>query len=254
MMKDKKIEVKDLSFKYESTDVLKNVSFDVYDKDILTIIGPNGGGKSTLLKLLLGILKPDSGTILINGQNPKKLKKTVLGYVPQFTIFDPRFPISVFETVLSGRMREGMFRYSAEDKEIAEKILEEIGLYGVKKNTFAALSGGQRQRVLIARALAGDPEILLLDEPTTNIDATTEDYLANLIQKLNKELTILLVTHDTAFTAAFHSRILCVNKFVHEHPTQSVTVGDGTVKMIRHDIDLYNHRGHSHSEETNHAF
>ena len=253
-MSDKKIEVKNLSFKYETTDVLKNVSFDVYDKDIVTIIGPNGGGKSTLLKLLLGILKPDSGTILINGQNPKKLKKPVLGYVPQFSIFDPRFPISVFDTVLSGRMREGMFRYSAEDREIADKILEDIGLTGVKKNTFAALSGGQRQRVLIARALASGPEILMLDEPTTNIDATTEDYLANLLQKLNKDLTILLVTHDTAFTTAFQTRILCVNKFVHEHPTQIVTVGDDTVKMVRHDIDLYNHKGHSHTEENHHAF
>ena len=253
-MSDKKIEVKNLSFKYETTDVLKNVSFDVYDKDIVTIIGPNGGGKSTLLKLLLGILKPDSGTILINGQNPKKLKKPVLGYVPQFSIFDPRFPISVFDTVLSGRIRKGMFRYSAEDREIADKILEDIGLTGVKKNTFAALSGGQRQRVLIARALASGPEILMLDEPTTNIDATTEDYLANLLQKLNKDLTILLVTHDTAFTTAFQTRILCVNKFVHEHPTQIVTVGDDTVKMVRHDIDLYNHRGHNHAEENHHAF
>ena len=121
-MKEVKIQVKNLSFRYDSRDVLKNVSFEIYDKDIVTIIGPNGGGKSTLLKLLLGILKPDSGTILIDGVPPKKLKKPVLGYVPQYSLFDPRFPISVFETVLSGRMKEGLFRYTAEDREIAEQI------------------------------------------------------------------------------------------------------------------------------------
>ena len=98
--------------------------------------------------------------------------------------------------------------------------------------------------MLIARALASEPEILLLDEPTTNIDVTTEDYLSALMKKLNKELTILLVTHDTAFTTAFQTRVLCVNTFVHEHPTEMVTVGDDTFNMIRHDIDLYNHRGH----------
>ena len=243
-MRQIKIQVKDLSFRYDSRDVLKNVSFEIYDKDIVTIIGPNGGGKSTLLKLLLGILKPDSGTVLIDGVPPKKLKKPVLGYVPQYSLFDPRFPISVFETVLSGRMKDNLFRYTEEDRETAERIINDIGLSKVRNNTFAALSGGQRQRVLIARALAGDPEILLLDEPTTNIDVTTEDYLAALMQKLNKELTILLVTHDTAFTTGFQTRVLCVNTFVHEHPTQLVTLGSDTVTMVRHDIDLYNHRGH----------
>ena len=250
-MKEVKIQVKDLSFRYDSRDVLKNVSFEIYDKDIVTIIGPNGGGKSTLLKLLLGILKPDSGTILIDGVPPKKLKKPVLGYVPQYSLFDPRFPISVFETVLSGRMKDGLFRYTAEDRELADQILSDIGLAEVRNNTFAALSGGQRQRVLIARALASEPEILLLDEPTTNIDVTTEDYLSALMKKLNKELTILLVTHDTAFTTAFQSRVLCVNTFVHEHPTELVTLGDDTFNMIRHDIDLYNHRGHR--KEDHHA-
>ena len=242
------LELKNICFSAKGetggVEILRNVDLTIPNGKFIVITGPNGGGKSTLLKLLLGILKPDSGTILIDGVPPKKLKKPVLGYVPQYSLFDPRFPISVFETVLSGRMKNGLFRYSAQDKEIADSIINDIGLTKVRNNTFAALSGGQRQRVLIARALASEPEILLLDEPTTNIDVTTEDYLAALMQKLNKELTILLVTHDTAFSTAFQTRVLCVNTFVHEHPTEVVALGDDTVTMVRHDIDLYNHRGH----------
>lgn len=250
MNRQKKIEVSDLSFRYDTRYVLKDISFTIYDKDIITITGPNGGGKSTLLKLILGILKPETGTILINGKNIKKIKDPVLGYVPQYTLFDPKFPITVFETVLSGKIRKKMFRYSAEDKKAASDILEEIGLSEVKYNTFSALSGGQRQKVLIARALAGDPEILLLDEPTTNIDITTEDYLSSLITKLNKDLTILLVTHDTAFATAFQSRIFCINKYFREHPTQKIKVGSDMIKMVRHDIDIGNS---IRNEEQNHA-
>ncbi|MCQ2604721.1 MAG: ATP-binding cassette domain-containing protein [Spirochaetia bacterium] len=242
-----KLEVNDLSFRYDSRYVLQNISFKVYDKDIVTIIGPNGGGKSTLLKLLLGILKPESGEILINGQNLRKLKKPVLGYVPQYTLFDPKFPISVYETVLSGRLRNGIFKYSSQDREIAHSIIDDIGLSKVKYNTFAALSGGQRQRVLIARALAGNPEILFLDEPTTNIDSNTENYLSDLLQKLHHNLTILLVTHDTAFTTPFQNRVFCINHYFHEHPTQEIRVGMDTVRMVRHDIDI-----NGHSEEDRH--
>lgn len=237
-MKEKKIEVRDLSFRYDSRYVLKDISFDIFDRDIITITGPNGGGKTTLLKLILGILRPESGIIRINGSAPGKLKTPIMGYVPQFTHFDPKFPITVYETVLSGRMKKGIFRYTDEDRRIAEKALDDIGLREVRNNTFSALSGGQRQRVLIARALAGDPEILLMDEPTTNVDATTGDYLSSLIQKLNEKLTILLVTHDTTFTTAFHSRVFCINRNFHEHPTQEISVGDDIFKMVRHDIDL----------------
>lgn len=184
-------------------------------------------------------MKPEKGSIQVDGTDLKKLKSPVLGYVPQYTLFDPKFPITVFETVLSGRIRKGIFLYSDEDRKAASDILDNIGLSEVKNNTFSALSGGQRQRVMIARALAGEPEILLLDEPTTNIDSTTEDYLSSLITELNKDLTIVLVTHDTGFITDFNSRIFCVNKYFHEHPTEKVAIGGGTMKMVRHDIDIH---------------
>lgn len=237
-MKEKRIEVRNLSFRYDSGYTLEDISFDIYDKEIIIITGPNGGGKSTLLKLMLGLLKPESGTILINGMNPARLRTPVMGYVPQYTHFDPKFPITVFETVLSGRMKKGLFRYTDRDREIASKVLKDIGLEDVSSNPFSALSGGQRQRVLIARALAGEPEILLMDEPTNNLDATSGDYLSNLIQELNKKLTIIVVTHDTTFTTSFSSRVFCINRHFHEHPTQEISVGDDIFKMVRHDIDL----------------
>ena len=240
MNTDKKLRINlnNVSFSYEEKPVLDNITFDVYDRDIITVVGPNGGGKTTLLKLILGLLKPDSGSIVINGKRP--------GYVPQFSHFDSKFPITVFDVVLSGRIESGWGFYSRHDKKEAEKAITDMRLEEVRNSSFSALSGGQRQRVLIARALAGDPEILLLDEPTANIDASVGSYLSEILLELNRVLTIMLVTHDMGFVHSLTGRVFCINRNFHEHPLEcvdrdaSLASHQKGMKIVRHDITLEN--------------
>ncbi len=237
------IELENVFFSYNNTNTLNDVNFKVNSGDIVSIIGPNGGGKSTLLKLILGLIVPDSGTIKING-NPPKTERGNLGYVPQSIKYDSRFPITVFETVLSGRLKKKIGFFSRKDKEKTLDELKRAGLSEAADTPFSELSGGQKQKVLIARALAGDPEILLLDEPTTNIDTNSEEQLTDLLLKLRKRLTILLVSHDMGFVNTFSGRVFCVNKKVAEHPCEDVdcalinlTYGK-KISRVRHDITL----------------
>ncbi len=238
MEREVKIRLDAVSFSYEEKPVLNNISFNVYDRDIITVVGPNGGGKTTLLKLILGLLKPDSGSIIINGRRP--------GYVPQYSHFDSKFPITVFDVVLSGRLTSGWGFYSRKDRKEAEKAISDMQLENVRNSHFSALSGGQRQRVLIARALAGDPEILLLDEPTANVDASVGSYLSEILLELNRELTIMLVTHDMGFVHSLTGRVFCINRVFHEHPLECVEVEaplaghQKGMKIVRHDITLDN--------------
>jgi zinc transport system ATP-binding protein len=236
MEKELKIKLDNVSYAYEEKSVLNNISFNIYDRDIITVVGPNGGGKTTLLKLILGLLKPDSGILTINGKRP--------GYVPQFSHFDSKFPITVHDVVLSGRLSSGWGFYNKSDKKAAEKAIQDMRLESVRKSPFSALSGGQRQRVLIARALSGDPEILLLDEPTANVDASVGSYLSEILIELNRELTIMLVTHDMGFVHNLTGRVFCINRDFHEHPVECVEEGESFashqkgMKLIRHDINL----------------
>ena len=231
-----RIELENVAFGYEGKAVLENISFKVFDRDIITVVGPNGGGKTTLLKLILGLLKPDKGDIIVTGKRP--------GYVPQFSLFDSKFPITVFDVVLSGRLSEKWGFYTKKDRRAAEKAIEEMRLEDVAKSHFAELSGGQRQRALIARALAGNPEILLLDEPTANVDSSTGSYLSEILMELNRALTIMLVTHDMGFVNSLTGRVFCINQSFHEHPLEKVETGESFgphrkgLKLIRHDITL----------------
>ena len=240
MEREIKIQLDNVSFSYEEKPVLENISFHVHDRDIITVVGPNGGGKTTLLKLILGLLKPDSGRIILNGQRP--------GYVPQFSHFDSKFPITVFDVVLSGRLSSGLGFYSRKDKKEADRAISEMRLEDVRRSSFSALSGGQRQRVLIARALAGNPEILLLDEPTANVDASVGSYLSEILLELNRQLTIMLVTHDMGFVHSLTGRVFCINRDFHEHPLECIESGASLaghqkgMKIVRHDIKLENSR------------
>jgi len=231
-----------LTFAYNGQHVLENATFGINYGDLVTVIGPNGGGKTTLLKLILGLLKPNRGWIAVLGTTPEQARLSV-GYVPQNYQFDLKFPIRVIDVVLMGQL-QGSFKvglYSAHNRQIAFEALDEMGISHLSKKHFAELSGGQRQRVLIARALACHPQLLLLDEPTAHVDPAAQKELYESLQQLNQKMTIIMATHDTAFVAPFAKSVLCVNRKVRIHPTHQLseaTISElygGDVRYVRHD-------------------
>ncbi len=241
VQQDPAIMIENLSFRYDNRDILTDVGLTIYPFDSICIVGPNGGGKTTLVKLMIGLLKPDHGTIRIYGQKPEEAKKRI-GYVPQYAVYDKQFPISVKEVVCMGRLGNSMFgRYSKNDWHMTMQALVEVDLHNAADTSFSALSGGQRQRVLIARALASGGDILILDEPTAHIDQESEKQFFELLEGLNKRMTILMVTHDVGFASKFFNRIACVNRQVVIHPTSELTgelireMYGGDLQMIRHD-------------------
>jgi zinc transport system ATP-binding protein len=230
-----------VSFSFDTTPILKDVSFDIDSGDFVSILGPNGGGKTTLAKLMLGLYVPNSGKVLIHGKSPVQTRG-IIGYVPQYSLFDPSFPVSVMDVVLMGRLNNFSIRYSKKDREHAEKSMESVGIIDLKTKPYSDLSGGQRQRVLIARALATNPQILLLDEPTANVDAAVEYKMSSMLRKLQKSMTILLITHDLGFVSELVNKVVCVNKKVHIHPTTGITeehireLYNDNMRIVRHDI------------------
>jgi len=199
------VELKDVSVKYGNLDALKNISLQVAEGSFLGVIGPNGGGKTTLLKVILGLIEPTTGDIKIFG-HPLDQAVDKIGYVPQISNFDRNFPISVLDVVLMARLggRVRFFhQYKKEDIEKAEAVLEQLNLLQLKDRQIGKLSGGQLQRVLIARGLTVEPEILLLDEPTANVDASSTSQIYQLLKELNKEKTIIVVTHDMAAVSSY---------------------------------------------------
>ena len=209
-MAEPSIVVHNCSFGYVPNErVLHNVSFTVQPGQFLGIIGPNGGGKSTLLKLILGLLTPLHGTISVHGQTPPTQG---VGYVPQVFQFDRRFPITAFEVVLGGRARNlsRFGQYRKQDEEAARGALHTVGLEHMADQPFGTLSGGQAQRVLIARALASEPTVLLLDEPTSSSDPEAENAILETIHTLKSGMTILMVTHNLQAILAHVEGILCV--------------------------------------------
>lgn len=205
------VSVSNLSFSYQEMSVLKDISFAVQPGQFIGMIGPNGGGKTTLLKLILGFLKPDSGKIEVFGKSPMAARQN-LGYVPQSLRFDKQFPISVMELVLGGRLSQlpwyGIF--SKKDKEIALHSLERVGLADLCNRPFGSLSGGQAQRALIARALASEPHLLILDEPTASVDSQAEADIYAILKKLQGEITILMVTHNLQAAIELVEQVICV--------------------------------------------
>jgi len=239
------IEFENVTFSYDGLPVLRDVSLMVEDRDFLAVVGPNAGGKTTILKLMLGLLKPRSGTVRVLGNSPESARKH-MGYMPQYTSLDMMFPVNVLDVVLMGRLGEnklGFFR--KRDRDIARDSLRKVEMSGFDDRPFSDLSGGQRQRVLIARALASNPEILLLDEPTSNIDVAVETGLFEILHELNQSKTIVLVTHDLGFVSSFVKHVACVNRRVIVHPTSEITgelINDiyGTdVHMVRHDHSVH---------------
>lgn len=209
--------VRDVCFSYQGPEVLHNVSFDIPKKSLVAVLGPNGGGKTTLLRLLLGDLKPRYGTIEIFGKNPDS-QRTRIGFVPQQINFDNQFPISVLEAVMTGRIGARVFGgFTKTDKEAAFAAIKTVGLEGLEKKRFSELSGGQRQRVIIARALSNNPDLLILDEPTANVDPATELELFKLFQELTENKTLIMASHNVRIVASHSTHLLCVNHTAHLH-------------------------------------
>ncbi len=236
-----------VTFSYGGPNVLEDASFSIASGDFVSIIGPNGGGKTTLLKLVLGLLTPKSGTIRLFDKPPKQVRQRI-GYTPQFLSVDFAFPLTVLDVVLMGRIRTGwnpkFLWFGRDDHLAAVDALRILKLDDYRNAPFRMLSGGQRQRVLIARALCGEPEILLLDEPTNNIDALSEEILFETLTELNKTLTIALVSHDIGFVSQCVRNVICVNRTVAVHPTSALN--GSTIRELygQHDLHLVHHDHH----------
>ncbi|WP_457564686.1 metal ABC transporter ATP-binding protein [Caminibacter sp.] len=217
----KALEINNLWFKYENEWVLEDINLTLNDKEFLAIIGPNGGGKTTLLKLILGFLKPSSGEILIYGKKPLE-NRTLIGYVPQYITFSLDVPITVFDIVLQGRLKKGKFFYSNEDREKVLEVLDKLNLTQFKNRKIKDLSGGQRQKVLIARALAMEPKILIMDEPTSAIDIKGQKEILDLIENL--EITRVVVSHDIKILLRDVDKIAYIHKkaVIHEGPKLNI--------------------------------
>ncbi len=253
---DSVVEITGLSYAYNSAPVLEHVDVRIDPLDFVSVVGPNGGGKTTLLKLIIGLLKPKRGAIRVFGRPPDEARRRI-GYVSQQFNFDMLFPIRVIDVVLMGRltgsMRSG--HYTRADREAADRALEEGDLTEFRYRHFSELSGGQRQRVLIARALATEPDLLLLDEPTAHVDMHAQEELLDFLHQLNARLAIIMVTHDVAFVSSHVKSVLCVNRTVVKHPPQEITgemisnLYGGYVRYIRHDhIDEPHHGEDRHHE------
>jgi zinc transport system ATP-binding protein len=240
MHKNSQIILNNIAFAYKQRNILENVNLKIKQGEFASIVGPNGGGKTTLLKLILGLLKPDIGTIQIFGKDPE-LSRHKIGYMPQYAHLDMNFPASVMDVVQMGRLDKIKFWFSKKDRIKAMEALDQVDMTPYSKTGFNELSGGQKQRILIARALCSSPDILLLDEPTANVDHETEENLLSILQKLNTTTTILLVSHDLGFVSKYVKSVICVNLNVVIHPTTLVNgeliknIYNGDLKMVRHD-------------------
>jgi len=212
------IEIRNLSFAYEDQLVLEDVNLIVEEKDFFAIIGPNGGGKSTLLKLILGLLTPQQGKIKVLGKPPQKSRDKI-GYVPQNTNINTDFPIKVIEVVLMGHIgeRKPLFGYGKDEIACAMGVLAQVGMEKFANEKIGSLSGGQRQRVMIARALCAHPRILILDEPTASIDPQGQKEIYQLLEQLNKQMTILVVSHDLSIILKYANKVAYVNHRVVVH-------------------------------------
>jgi zinc transport system ATP-binding protein len=208
-MKSVALRFENVAFAYGNLPVLEAVSFHIHEGDFVALVGPNGSGKTTVLKLILGLEQPNEGKISLFEANPRTARDRI-GYVPQHAGYDPTFPISVQEVVRMGRLHQLSRKYTAEDAESVVQAMEQLEIANLAQRPYSALSGGQRRRVLVARALAARPQLLILDEPTANMDAESEDRLFKSLGELKGKTTILIVTHDTGFVSSLTDRVLCV--------------------------------------------
>lgn len=236
------ISIKDLYVGYDGFPALEGVSFVVCENDFLGVIGPNGGGKTTLLKVLLGLIKPSRGEVKIMGKAPSRATKRYIGYVPQHSLHVRDFPISVWDVTLMGRLtqRRWFGDFNKEDKETTSRALERVDMLDLKDRQIDKLSMGQRQRVFIARALVSEPKILLLDEPTASVDEPMQTDIYGFLKSLKDKMTVILVSHDIGVISTYVDKIACLNCqfFYHGHKEISQEILETTYKCH---VDLIGH-------------
>jgi zinc transport system ATP-binding protein len=215
--------IESLSAGYDGKVVLNDISFEVEPDDFIGIIGPNGGGKTTLLRVILGLIKPYSGRLDFSD-----LRKTEIGYLPQVAQGDTLFPVTVEDVVLSGLMINKRLtgRMTKDDRKRASAVMEELGLIPFAGSALNELSGGQLQRVYLARAIIGSPRLLLLDEPATYVDPSFEADFYEKLRVLNNKMAIMMVSHDIGTISAYVKSFACVNGTVHYHPHGKITEED----------------------------
>jgi zinc transport system ATP-binding protein len=237
------VKLEDVWAYYDDVPVLEGVNLSIDEDDFLGIIGPNGGGKTTLLKVILGLVKPSRGEVTVLGGAPEQNRK-FMGYVAQHSMFDRDFPINVCDVVLMGRCGKVglMKRFSDEDKKIALRALETVEMLDYKDRQIGRLSGGEQQRVFIARALVAEPKILLLDEPTAGIDMPMQTEFYELLAGLKQRIAIVLVSHDISAVSVYVDKIACLNRQLYYHGSKEVgpEILEATykcpVQMIAHGI------------------
>lgn len=246
-MSRKLIEIKNAFTGYNDQLVLKNISVDIFDHDFIGVIGPNGGGKTTFIKLILNQLPLLSGTMEIHD--------TKIGYLPQTNSIDKKFPITSYDVVLSGLMSSKKLykRYTKLDKNKAEQILDDVGIAHLKNKTIGELSGGEMQRAFLGRALISEPDLLILDEPDTYVDSNYEGELYQKLKELNEHIAIILVSHDLGIISSHVKSIACVNKEFHYHKSNKITNDqlasyNCPIQLITHGnvphtvLDIHNHK------------
>jgi zinc transport system ATP-binding protein len=222
-MNDDIVIIEDVTFAYNGQMVLENVNMAIRPGDFIAMIGPNGGGKTTLLKLILGLLKPNRGSIRVMGDSAEKASRHI-GYVPQDAHMNRHFPISALDVVMMGRLKPGRrFKTTDKDRRVVLDALERMEMAAYADTRIGKLSGGQRQRVFIARALVTKPRLMLLDEPTAGIDSKGQADFFQLLKKLNTEMTILIVSHDLLVISTYVKSVACVNRHLHYHPQAEIT-------------------------------
>jgi len=232
------LELKEISASYNGDTVLDNINLKIREGDFIGVIGPNGGGKTTLLKVILGLIKPTGGEIVFNAD---KIRRNKIGYLPQMAEGDNNFPVSVRDVVLSGLMiiKGHNARMNREDRIKADNVLNELGIYHLRNKSLNNLSGGELQRVYLCRALIGSPKLLLLDEPGSFVDTSFEQGFYDKLKELNKTVTIMMVSHDVGTISAFVKSFACVNRKLHFHDSGRITTEqlkayDCPIQLIAH--------------------
>ena len=236
------VSLKEVDFAYKSEKILDAVSFTIPVGDFTCLIGPNGGGKTTLVKILLGLLTPIRGHVQVLGEKPITARKRI-GYLPQHARLEMDFPVTALDVVLMGQLRYcRLGPYSRRAKEAARQAIDNVGLDLGPHQAFNTLSGGQRQRVLLARALVSEPELLLLDEPTSFLDPDSQTRLLELLHSLNQRMTILMVSHDVGFVSSYVKTVICLNHHAAVHPISELS-GE-LIKEIYGSPTAMIHHGH----------